>query len=825
MIFLFLIIGTILQAQGYSLPCLAINGTCVTKTKSIQAISLNGTLWSAFQPENLCNSCAGNSTCNNTHPACVKQLVNLTSVTVSSGDLNLTLDSYIVNSISYNPNLPFTEMGLFLPPGQAKKNLKRNFEALGAVVSYSDGVIYVTTDDQYHTYVTWVLNEYNGDFYCTEDCNQAIPTSYLNKDGFLKVKVFILDVLVKNSTFPIDATKTCEIRHCSFVCMDYITNFVCYSLSTQVIVATAFFLSIASSIIFICIASYKIYCCCSNRYMIQMPKGAEVIACILIISLLSPGVSAQCTTTTILESSINSCSISEGNYTCLFQTNVLVNLLHLGSKACIAFKSTDGTYLGSMNLTYELSLYYTTTVPSYFSGDWDGVTCSHRSCRNDYPCDLGNGCPSDQAVINSALNGECLLYNGYSECYASCGCAGCGCFFCSDACLLARTAFKPTSMYWVWDILGTTVVPRVRLSTDINGTRTESILDVDTPTLSGDFTISVIGTYDTFTPNWGNQKFIKNYAVSTGDYYIAPASNYQNPVFQLLGDIQSSTSGGILNAPSSFIFPSTAVPAVVQQYALENQFPASGYDIHINNNNKLPKQIAGILWSYDFPLNKLIGNNVNAPAVALSVSTQNPIKLSYDKTSVCPKASFVSVNGCYNCPQGFSITYTVKSVCDSGSVTIDVISSSRIECSTRFVSIGTNTQTSIIYCISQDAQISGTVKLIGDSTDSFSFLTVLNEAPPLTPEEIRRVFGNWTPGAHNDFISLWDSFTGSAAIAKWTIAVTIGIVAIFLVVLVLYGSYVLYKKRDMFQTFINRQKADDDEGLIHIGSDYDDYAT
>jgi hypothetical protein len=655
------------------------------------------------------------------------------------------------------------------------------------IITYDNSIIHVTSPDPYHTMVIWTLNEFDDSFFCGESCDYPLKESYLIKDGILTVKIFILDTYSFNATFAIVATETCTIKHCTFICMDYLSNFVCYSVFTQAILGVSFIASSLFIIYIIVITILWINCKLQNKFIVyapaDVPAHTVLIMCLICLITLS---SAQCTTSSIVSTEIEVCEYHDGNYSCYFQLNQLIILPHLGNKVCIAFKSPQGDIIGNVNITYDLGLIKALTQTSYFTSDWNGLSCSDKSCSGSDYCTPS--CVSDEVILNPFLSGICVTRPGKTTCRSSCGCAGCGCFFCSDACLTSRYSFLGVGLgIEVKDILSVRAYPRLVISAKINGTESTSVVDLYNNLVAGPFNIINIGSLDSSDHNFGDNKLVLKGSQS----YLASSNGYNNPQFGKVGDIQASTSFAFgFPSPTAFIYPTTVVPSIETQDAVVYSFPSPGARL-LGDNTELPMVFGDTIWSFDG--SNLVGLNSNPGAVVMSLISTEDILLTYEKTRVCPNLDSLTINGCYNCPQGLTITVLADSLCDAGAVSVTIVTSVRIACFTSFTEISQTLTSQILQCTSNDKQISGRVIYEGDTTDFLDFSTILSEPPSLTQQEINDVFGNFTP-VQSSFPDLWNSWTGSAAIAKYVIVVIMAIVIVISLMVIAYAGWLFYNK-------------------------------
>lgn len=797
-----------LITSSSSIKCYWNTASCVNEVISYQ--SNIGSEFSYHQPVGLCQSCWGNSDCNNTNNFCSKTLINLSSTLVDLANNSITFqDSEFTY---YEPNFRESSIGGmffdcedprytdFYVCQMSQGPEKRSEETV--VVSYSDKTIYVTTPDMSLTSIQWFLNEHKDIFICGNDCQYTLKPSYLIKDGVLNVKVFISDMLVAQRSFNIKSTDTCQIQECSFICFSYITNFVCYSSSTQAMLGFSLVSSIIVLSVLIGAFIYKCYGCLGNKFFVHI-KGDNNIPlqtlslCLLICLIISP-VGAQCMSTTAISSNINQCTNMFGNHTCKLALNTMITLPNLGNKVCMFLFSPDGHQLGTINISYITSLLVAKTTFQYFSVPWLGSSCSQRDCRNDGVCNLDSGCPLNETEMSHSLAGECLNYPGKTTCRSSCGCAGCGCFFCSDACLISRYYIKPDNYdgyMKVYSIDYVEAFPRVFVEYQLGlNEKKYFFMDLKGSYTHDNMTFSLVGSLSSVIPAFSNKGFVSY----RGNTYIAPISTYGNPQYGTVGDIQSQSSVFAMGR-DSFIIPSSSIESVAGQYTINYLFPSKGSDL-LNEFSVLPQTIGGITWSSN--ITYPVGLNPNPGAVQLFLNS-DLFDLRYLMTSVCPKITDIFINGCYNCPQKMTFSILASSLCDSGSVKVTIESSKEIRLDTNYLNLGKEIDRYIIYAASDYQTIQGSLCLTyNDQKDCIPFLTVLNDPPKLTQQEMLDQYGNITMGGSgfgSSFADWWNSLTGLSGIIKYIIVACICIGVVSIIIVVSYYAYSYYKKYKGYQ--------------------------
>lgn len=340
------------------------------------------------------------------------------------------------------------------------------------------------------------------------------------------------------------------------------------------------------------------------------------------------------------------------------------------------------------------------------------------------------------------------------------------------------------------------ILPRVQVDYNFNGTPGSTLLDVQNTLTTPDFVVTLLGsfvstTYDlsetsvTFSLDGTNRAWLQN---------SAPAGS---PVFGQIGDIQASTLSQFQTTPAKFIFPATAIPHTSQQSSASYIFPVPAMSI-ASTGISLPRLWNGVVWSANQFY--IYGLNPTPPAIQLTLSS-TATNMSLLSETVCPQATTYRITGCYSCPEGFTITVSLKSACQNGGISVDA-DSTNFFCVTSFISITTTFTDYYIYCNSVSKAPYGTLNFKGDTQTSLFVSGALSEPPAFNETLVRQIFENSTV-KFQDFGSFWDAFQGNAAVFKYTVIAVAAAISLLTVGATLMSLYTWKKLSDEHQFVTN----------------------
>jgi len=380
------------------------------------------------------------------------------------------------------------------------------------------------------------------------------------------------------------------------------------------------------------------------------------------------------------------------------------------------------------------------------------------------------------------------IYPGFTQCQVSCGCAGCGCFYCDDACLYSRYYFQP-----VGNLYTLTSIPffnRKVTLTALLCLSGETCITYNIPLNGFSQTIGPL----TITPSGQFQNVNYGYTYlpylvvdsTTNEAWFTEASSINRPEYGLIGDIQAPFHNWLDDSASLFFsFPTDQLYGIDTGSAVIYSVPSTG--IHLlrgGNSGAIPLPWVdpqGIAWA--FSGGNLIGVETNPSAVVLTI-TSIALTATYSETVICPILQVVKVTGCYDCIIGFSITITAYSTCSAGSVMIVFHNPQGFSCAVSAVTIGTTPSPQTISCLSSISSIDTSICLKFGTIESCMPLKGVLIYEPLTPDMINQLDSNYTIASDGPNLSGWlDSLTGGAKVGMITMITIVSVIGAVMVLM------------------------------------------
>lgn len=710
-------------------------------------------------------------------------------------------------------------------------------------ISYINNEISIHTIDPLSTFAIAVIRSTSFLISCTQPiCIKEVPTELLISDGILHVSVYLDDNLAAVADFPIIKSDTCTIVDCVFLCKEYFTHFICYSTATQAFISISFIVSLIVIVSTISFLIYKLIVLCYPTIMmnfnmivkaknkeeenlpetseelevldsdpspVNTPKEVKIMIpragsrkpklldgsfTIFIIILLTINANAECIGTTTLISQITECLHTSENILsqCSINLNTQVVLPNIGAASCISFFDTKtNTPLGEIKVSLDSVKIKGHLSHQYFTSDWSILTSSSKYCSGTTTYCGSSACELTSSDDDSMLTGEATLYPGVVQCRSSCGCAGCGCISCADACLYSKYSFKPHGgAYRVLQIVGFSVIPILNISVTVAG-QTSYLQNefVGDELEFGNFTFTNIGAISYPPIHFGDKGLVMNNTHA----YIEEFCKLGDPCFGLPGDLQTEYHNWVEGPQYYFSFPHELIPSLEQPNSISFDAPESGISIMRRLSSKFPFSQSEIFWTTNGV--GLIGFDSNPPPIIFYINTPSDIEFKILVTKVCPILLNVKTNGCYSCNNGFSFVLSSKSSCDSGSVRISINTKNRITLFQNSVVITETEKNFTIPAQSMDRLISGEITLSWGSINStLQFNGALSEPPLIQQHMINFTHSHFdTVPVDEQLISdWWNSLPSSLDGLKYTILIILIIVAIAITCLIFYCLYLLF---------------------------------
>jgi len=563
-----------------------------------------------------------------------------------------------------------------------------------------------------------------------------LPQEVFITSGVVKVAVYISGDLAQTASFNIVGEKLCVLKDC-VICWDAFQNWDCLTPANKALLIFLFILLIMLCIIALPVSVYAAYwilwcLICPFRYIFMMGRaflrsrfmrdsknkvvklkdvkdyffskdvegGKALMMLFLFMSIglsQTPPVFAQCATGQFILADLTSCLVSGTTKTCNAEFSLAGSTPTPGVQTCFTIldASNNLTVIGQGFVDYLAFEVTYPTINQYWTYPWYGEWHSRTRCDDSPPCheDCQSTYPNDATAAGQIEDPLILNNPGEAFCRRGCGCAGCGCFLCSDSCIYSSYGLvfdNTTVQYSMITTLGTpvsTIYIRLRILNNFqNGGVDANVVLDQTVAVQGaqafvyaNYSFAYVGAYTYNSANFGDLKV--SYEPPTGRVYLVNAADVNIPKAGGLGDIQApNIQVAMTGSRTAAIFD----PAMVERDQGSSDdnyvFQTPGY-FDYSKYIFLPTTVGGSTWDGDatpsgdptFPYVVTLESNItNAPAIQWQLSTVSPVVFVQDVSLVCPRASFVNATGCFNCLQGVSMYINAYSSCLPGSALLKV---------------------------------------------------------------------------------------------------------------------------------------------------------
>lgn len=414
----------------------------------------------------------------------------------------------------------------------------------------------------------------------------------------------------------------------------------------------------------------------STRSMIRKSRlnnPSLLLSTLVILSLFSPISSSGCGSGAIISSTLKDCLTKEGVEECSTEINLNLNMANSGDSSCFNLQDSDtGTVVSYVRIDYLAMECRWETSELYFTSDWEGGFTWSKRCSGSKNCYYGE-CPDE---LTNDASGE-LTENhwiissfGRTSCMASCGCMGCGCFYCNDGCMFYRWGIRPKGEFYAVQEIGRSecsVHLEVRL--EIPGKETQIInhkLNSNMRSIGNEFLeITLGGAFKSPEILFSDSKVVRG--VESGSHWLIPASPVNQETAGLVGDLQLSEPKAPSFDTKGVVFPIGQVNCYsVSSGRISCNFPSTGART-IRQDKRFPLHRMGHLLKIE---NGDIVTTSLSSSVSLNVQSRGTFKVERKRNLVCPKASLKEISGCYDCKSGASISIRAQSTCESGPVSV-----------------------------------------------------------------------------------------------------------------------------------------------------------
>jgi len=358
--------------------------------------------------------------------------------------------------------------------------------------------------------------------------------------------------------------------------------------------------------------------------------------------------------------------ISATTENCTFSFSSTLSIPTSGLNFCLEMKDQNGVPLGNITFSYENRTEVLGLQDMYWTGRWKGLQSSFHGCYNNGWCSdsCGSCCASR---TQNGFSSVVAAWPGETQCRRSCGCAACGCFYCVSGCVMQGYSLSYTdSAMKVSRVISREYKPYL-------GIRYDGKYMVAGSTITsfniGNFKIDILGTLTGSVVDFASARVISNATHA----FLGPASEENSPIQQSIGDIQSSSLSKLTTAsPTSFIFDPSIVSYVTQDKTTNYIFKNSG----LNNLGIMPSfPMVRSGQVLKFSSGSIVTTSNNPGAIIFTVQSLFPVTFTRIRTTVCPVGTFLRASGCYSCSIGSKATFSLKSSCSAGTITVESLTS------------------------------------------------------------------------------------------------------------------------------------------------------
>jgi len=447
-----------------------------------------------------------------------------------------------------------------------------------------------------------------------------------------------------------------------------------------------------------------------------------------ILTLMDPVTS--CSSVPVVISNVPTCTVVNSVQTCQYLLDFEITLESHFDETCINLIDINGNPVDTLIFRYLNFIYHPQLRFNYLTSAFTCISEADKTCYTPSNW-CGNRC-NNMAADDNTGQGQLsdpmvTTCPGVTKCTRTCGCTGCDCFYCDASCTVFRWALQSVGpLYTVYEITGLTAVPTIFMYSQNNDSINSFISPFPGVTVSNYYVnMTQRGAFQ--TPTDIN---LAGYGVIIDDnsnMYWNPVSPLGTPEKLKVGDIQYSTRSQVTCGLTTDSLNTVFDPNI----GISGETSVTCLISGTSNLTKLPLTFGGYTIQKDFfslaPLSYLTPPVF--PPITISVQTNN-YTISQTVDYVCPVLTFINVSGCYQCPFGYLVLFTLKSKCIAGPV---LISASNCIAKTFFAD--TTVSTYNISCQSNDTTVIDSLVASSNTPDVNVPITgTLN--PPVTTGKV-----------------------------------------------------------------------------------------
>ncbi len=389
----------------------------------------------------------------------------------------------------------------------------------------------------------------------------------------------------------------------------------------------------------------------------NIPMSTSVTVAVTITAVFACIIQVQsCAEITILTGKESQCSLNQnGKMECVITDASRIALAPQGQEACLLIQNHGTEPLGTLSVDIQKILMKCQKKNLYYTRSFNMKVESSKRCSDAGSCS-GKKCAD--VNVNSKLeelDGDPNDHPGFTFCADSCGCWGCGCFYCNAACLFYRTFAVPKTpfVYEVFECPSWEFSIRVHMKLELNGKTKERRMELK-PGMTkrwNNMKLMLISSTTPPMPMLGYQ-FLTD-GMRTAMLKAAPSGQ---PVSGLVGELQCASLDHAKDFDCYFqpdmctcLPQGNRVSCVCNELTLEDFFNKEEYVLPL-------KSSGATIFTYD---RQVYAEFQAFTALELQVSLEGlkiSTKVDKNRCSITPKG----FSGCYSCITGARLEFTCK---------------------------------------------------------------------------------------------------------------------------------------------------------------------
>jgi len=453
----------------------------------------------------------------------------------------------------------------------------------------------------------------------------SLPSDMMDRTGLIEVTTwgendhhFQTVLCEKNLVCPKCILCISRFRHSA--CYDWLT----YSMS----------LVIVSLILYI---PLKFIAACLKLYlMMKMSRPKSVLACDNISTYNVKGVS---------------CEQNGVNKTCHIRSTSVVNLSSENRESCLVVKDDENIVNSFVTFRTKKVMIRCRENLMYYTNEHKSHCKYEKRCRKSGKCDDDN-CENVTQDSNIMDLGDEMKKKGWSYCTRACGCAGCGCFYCSSGCLWWRkylsyagyTYSVSECKSWEYHVHGELIVSKDNIkSTQVLCIEPGQKKKIGPYTLSLESVTNIPGLLK-------DECVIKD--LNNNEEFISKCSALNSPIVGTIGEVQCPTK----TSADSMSNECLASPDIIEHTAGDSSVSCiakGSYVRKLVEGKKLP-MIKDGMFLYRETDGNLYMDLDHRASFSLVIEANGVIMMDIVRRSTC-NVIRTKIKGCHSCKEGATI--------------------------------------------------------------------------------------------------------------------------------------------------------------------------